>query len=56
MNFTEQTLNDSPLHRMALAVLAGNAVWFATWGWAMEAYKLGVHAWGYPRFTGDTDA
>jgi len=56
MNFTDHKLDDNPLTRMALAVVAANAMWFLGWGWAMEACKLGVHAWGYPHFTGDSDA
>lgn len=46
-------LPDDPLSKMALSVAAINAFWFAQWSWTMDAYKIGMHAWGYPSMRGD---
>lgn len=50
------TIDDNPLTRMALGVMAINATWFAYWAWTMDAYKMGIHAWGYPNFKDRGDA
>jgi hypothetical protein len=56
MNFTDLELDDSPLTRMALAVMAANAMWFLGWGWAMDSYQLGMNAWAWPQIKGSPDA
>lgn len=50
------TIDDNPLTRMALGVVAMNASWFALWAWTMDAYKLGIHSWGYPLFKDGSNA
>lgn len=49
MNITDLKLDDNPLTQMALAVMAGNALWLAQWAWSMQAYRMAAYAWGYPR-------
>ena len=49
MNLTDLS-GDDPLTNMAMSVMWCNSLWFAYWCYTMDAYKMGVHAWGYPHF------
>ena len=40
---------DDPLTNMAMAVMWYNSLWFAYWGWSMDAYKIATYAWDYPQ-------
>ena len=48
--------DDIPVTRMVYAVLAGNALWFMSLGWAMENARMWNHMWGYPPFKDNADA